>query len=79
MCKGRRADMELFRLVNPSAHSSTSRLKNNLLTSAHLSWSFQEAEWKELFRGKGAVSAWCVVFEPSAYSSSRLSTEFFLR
>lgn len=80
---GRRSDLELLRLVKPSAHSST-RLKNSLVTGTQFIlvisfiWKKEEAEWRKLFRGKGAVSAWCVVFDLSAYSFTHSSTEFFL-
>lgn len=46
--------MELLRLVNPSAHSCT-RLKHNLVTSTHLSWSFLSFERKRRLNGGSSL------------------------
>lgn len=73
----------LLRLVNPSAHSST-RLKNNLVTSTHLSWSFLSLERKRRLNGGSSLEGreqfllWCAVLVPSASSFTPSSTEFFL-
>lgn len=52
--RGRRADLELLGLVNPSAHSCT-RLKNNLITSTHLSWLFLSLERKRRLSGGSSL------------------------